>query len=556
MKKYGRSGMYPLILLGILLIIINSCMKDDNPLDHMGFRTNTTLDRTIVPNTISPFPPQIYPYEIAKYPDYGYGSWHYGGGLDYQKRLDIMPAGYSGTSVTKASNLLSFFTMSDIHLVDEESPATAIYYSYKGIGSPSGYSASMLLTTQMLNAAVKTINVLNRQSQFDFGISLGDDCDNTQYNELRWFIDVLDGKPINPDSGVKDDPIPGLNNDYQDTFQAEGLDKSISWYQTLGNHDHFWKGSFPVTDNFRPKYTGLNIINLGNPLPSLDSRGYYMGSIDGRTRYGNIIGVGATAEFQTPPQVLAADPDRRSLNKAEWMGEFFNTISSPVGHGFSQSNVNTGFASYTFEPKSDLPVKVIVLDDTQQDEDQNVGSYAYSSLDADRFGWLISELRKGQAEGKLLIIAAHIPIGIGPGLWYKNAKVSEQQLIDTLHNYPNLVLWVSGHRHVSAVTPQQSPDPTRPELGFWVVETPSLKDFPQQFRTFDIARNSDNTISVFATSVDPIANQGSLPALSRTYAVASDQLFNQQTSYPPSGAYNAELVKQLTTEMQLKIQNY
>jgi hypothetical protein len=68
-------------------------------------------------------------------------------------------------------------------------------------------------------------------------------------------IDVLDGKLINPDSGVKDDPIPGPNNDYQDTFQAEGLDKSIPWFQTLGNHDHFWKGSYPLTNNFRPNYT-------------------------------------------------------------------------------------------------------------------------------------------------------------------------------------------------------------------------------------------------------------------------------------------------------------
>ncbi len=551
----GRR-MYPLLFMGIVLLLTNSCRKDDNPFNPGAFRSNTTLDRTIVPNTISPFPPLIYPFEIAKYPDYGYGGWQYGGGLEYQKRLDLMPSGYTGTLVKKAANLLSFFTMSDIHLVDEESPASAIYYSYKGGGTPSGYTASMLLTVQMLDAAVKTINVLNKQSKFDFGISLGDDCDNTQYNELRWFIDVLDGKPINPDSGIKDDPIPGPGNDYQDTFQAEGLDKSIPWYQTLGNHDHFWKGSFPVTDKFRPYYTGLNIINLDKPPTSLEGRGYYMGSIDGRTRYGDIIGAGATADFQTAPQILAADPNRRSLKRDEWMNEFFKTSSNPAGHGFSQTDANSGFACYSFEPVTDLPVKVIVLDDTQQDEDQNVGSYAYSSLDLVRFGWLISELRKGQSEGKLMIIAAHIPIGIGPGLWYKGSKVSEQQLIDTLHNYPNLVLWVSGHRHISAVTPQPSLDPTHPELGFWEVETPSLKDFPQQFRTFDMVRNNDNTISVFATSVDPIAKPGTLPALSRTYAVASSQLFNTQGPYLPSGAYNAELVKQLSTEMQVKIQNY
>jgi len=281
-----------------------------------------------------------------------------------------------------------------------------------------------------------------------------------------------------------------------------------------------------------------------------------MGSVDGRTPYGDIIGAGATADFQTPPQVLVADPDRRSLNKEEWMSEFFDTNSNPVGHGFSRSNVSTGFACYTFEPKSDLPIKVIVLDDTQQDSEPSSGHYAHSSLDRERFQWLISELDNCQAEGKLVIIAAHIPIGIGPGLWNTAAQVTEQQLIDSLHAYPNLLMWISGHRHLNTVTPQPSKDPAHPELGFWVVETPSLKDFPQQFRTFDIARNSDNTISIFVTSIDPIAKPGSLPALSRTYAVASYQLFNYTISNLPSGGYNAELVKQLTPEMQDIIQNY
>jgi len=559
MKKKNNISICLLIGMGFILLFNNGCNKDDNPVNPTGSSGYTTLERTIIPNTISPFPPLIYPYEIAKYTEYGYGGWQYGSGLPYQKRLDIMPTGYTGTSVTKASTLLRFFTMSDIHLVDEETPASAIYYSYKGGGTPSGYSASMLLTTQMLNAAVQTINVLNKQSKFDFGISLGDDCDNTQFNELRWFIDVLDGKYINPDSGVKDDPIPGPNNDYQDPFQAEGLDKSVPWFQTLGNHDHFWKGSYPVTDNFRPNYTGLDIINLDNPLTGLDGSGFYMGSVDGRTRYGNIIGAGATDSFPTSPQVLAADPNRRSLRRDEWINEFFTTSSNPVGHGFSQSNVTSGFACYSFEPKMNLPVKVIVLDDTQQNSDPNNPNnpgYAHSSLDWDRFNWLMDELDKGQADGQLMIIAAHVPIGIGPGLWNTAAPMPEDTLIAHLHKYSNLILWISGHRHINQVTAKPSSDPTHPELGFWVVETPSLKDFPQQFRTFDIVRNSDNTISIFATDVDPIANPGSLPALSRSYAVASYQLFNYQVPYMPSGAYNAELVKQLTPEMQNKIKNY
>ena len=125
-----------------------------------------------------------------------------------------------------------------------------------------------------------------------------------------------------------------------------------------------------------------------------------------------------------------------------------------------------------------------------------------------------------------------------------------------LHEYPNLILWIAGHRHYNTVTAQISPDKNRPELGFWEVETSSLRDFPQQFRTFEIVRNSDNTVSVFATNVDTAVRDGTPAARSRSYAVAIGQITNTTVPYLPTASYNAELVKQLSPEMQVKIQNY
>jgi hypothetical protein len=90
-----------------------------------------------------------------------------------------------------------------------------------------------------------------------------------------------------------------------------------------------------------------------------------------------------------------------------------------------------------------------------------------------------------------------------------------------------------------------------------VIETSSLKDFPQQFRTFDIIRNSDNTVSIFVVNVDPAVKEGSLAATSRSYAIAAEQIFKNKIDTTPTGSsYNAELVKQLSSEMQVKIQNY
>jgi hypothetical protein len=106
------------------------------------------------------------------------------------------------------------------------------------------------------------------------------------------------------------------------------------------------------------------------------------------------------------------------------------------------------------------------------------------------------------------------------------------------------------------VTAFPSTDPDHPELGFWEVETTSLRDFPQEFRTFEIVRNSDNTISIFAIDVDPSVRDGSPAAISRSYAIATVQIFNSTIVPASSGVYNAELVKQLSPQMQAKIRNY
>ena len=522
----------------------------------------TTLQKTVIPD-----PPSgagtISPSEISKYKQYGYGIWHYGPGIESVKRLDIMPTAYSGASAVNTAKLLKFFTISDIHITDKESPAQVIYLGLKD-GISSAYSPVMMYSTHVLDAAVQTINALHRQDPIDFGISLGDACNSTQYNELRWYLDILDGKVITPSSG---DHAGADAIDYQKPFKAAGLDKTIPWYQALGNHDHFWMGTFPVDDHLRQTYTGEEILNLGNIfVDGMSSRGFYMGTIDGRTPHGDVIDAGPVSDFAPPPKVVA-DPNRRPLLRKEWMGELFHTSSNPVGHGFNQANIDRDFASYSFEPKSNLPVKLIVLDDTQRDEDTTAGGYTWhGSVDMQRWDWLVGELDKGQAEGKLMIIAAHIPIGVEkPGAfmsWWSNAHVSEAALFAKLHEYPNLLLWIAGHRHFNTVTAFPSPDPNRPELGFWQVETASLRDFPQQFRTFEIVRNSDNTVSIFATNVDPAVEEGTPAAISRSYAVAAHHFFaNSKISsnpglFTPTGSYNAELVVQLSPEMQKKIQNY
>ncbi len=523
----------------------------------------TTREVTIVP--VDPIGGDIKPWDIAEYEQYGYGQWTYGEGADLGRMALLDGYVESSASITNEARLLHFFAYTDSHITDKESPAQLIYMAQFNSGisnnAVSVYSGIMPYTTHVFDAMVQTANAIHQQFPFDFGISIGDAINCAGYNELRWYIDILDGKNINPDSGQKDDPIPGPYNDYQDPYKATGLDKTIPFYQAIGNHDQHWMGSKLIDDYIREAYTGEDIIRLGNVLlpGGMEERSYYMGTLDGSTVYAEIYGAGPVENFPEPPKT-PADENRRPISRQEFMSAFLGTNSNPVGHGFTQENVDNDFACYSFEPTPDAPIKVIVLDNNAKADtpglDPNRDIYGHGTLDEERYNWLVAELEEGTANDQLIIIAAHIPIGVEPAGspmgWWAESYVTEEELIAKLHEYPNLLLWIAGHRHRNTITSFPSPDIEYPELGFWGVETVSLREFPQQFRTFEVLRNSDDTISILATNVDPAVGEGSLAETSRSYAIAAKQLYN----IPSDNALNAELVVHLSPLMQEVIREY
>ena len=169
----------------------------------------------------------------------------------------------------------------------------------------------------------------------------------------------------------------------------------------FGNHDHFWMGSIPVDyslrKDLRQSYITDEVFATGDVLSDprkINSRDYYMGVLDGSTPYGDIKYAGPVGNFKSPPKV-AADPDRRSLLRAEWMQEFFKTSSLPAGHGFNLADAKDGFACYSFVPKSNVPLKVIVLDNTQKEDDGSVDIHGHGFLDQARWAWLKKELADG-----------------------------------------------------------------------------------------------------------------------------------------------------------------
>jgi len=531
----------------------------------------TTRAQTVRPVAVPAGTTEIPPRDVAHYGTYGYSAWRTGPGEDQGRKLDLAPANYV-VGPNKAQ-LLSFFSISDIHITDKESPAQVPYFGWTAPFKTAGmlsqaYSPVCMYTTHVLDAAVRTINAVHREAPLDFGMLLGDACNSSQYNELRWFMDVIDGKYITPSSGAH---VGADTIDYQKPYQATGIDASLPWYATIGNHDQYWMGVGHPNDKLQNAFVAGEVLNIGPDLfvpNNSDATGVYVGVVDGTTPYGDVIKGGPADGFATPPTVVA-DNGRHSLTTAastteNWIGEFRNSTSSPAGHGFDPSKAGSLAACYSFEPKAGIPIKVIVLDDTCKSVSPSGGPDYYGSgwIDAERFAWLTSELQKGQDAGQLMILAAHIPINPQADLFdttkqpqfHADSYRDDAELIATLHNYPNLILLIAGHRHKNTVTPHPSPDAAHPENGFWEVETPSLRDFPQQFRITDIRRNSDNSISILTTDVDPQVEPGSPAARSRGYAIGASRLFGNTTlADTTSHAYNAELVKLLTPAMQAKI---
>lgn len=536
----------------------------------------------------------LHPLELSQVQDYdqfGYGQYRLGRGLAVVPRYDLLADPKNRPAATKRKKLAHFFAMTDIHITDKEAPNQLIYIqqadSLRGAKMTSIYSPVISYTTQMLDAALQTVNAMHEQAPFDFGISLGDVCDSGRYNEVRWYIDVFDGQPIRPSSGAHlgEDTV-----DFQKPFQAVGLNKAIPWYQVLGNHDHFFIGSVPVDADpslgLRESYVSDQVWAVGNvltpnasvvkpvalppvvydmpsslagtsptplndPISKVVGNTFYMGVVDGASPYGAIKYAGKKENFASPPKV-AADPHRRALLRSEWIAEFFNTTTLPKGHGFglvpeALRRSEDGFACYSFVPRADVPLKIIVLDNTQREDDGSHDIHGHGFLDAARWKWLQDELEAGQANQQLMVIAAHIPIAVAASgslmEWWnpKNQAMTLQNdphavmdnavtlpaLIQKLHDTPNLLMWMAGHRHLNTVKALPAYDPGGqlvPEKSFWQVETSSLVHFPQQFRTFEIYLNSDDTVSIVAVNVDPEVAEGTPAAMSRKCAIAEHQI--------------------------------
>ena len=479
----------------------------------------------------------------------GYRRLVHGAGEPHVVRTDLGAAAGSRRAVARRP-LAVFGQFTDTHIQDSQSPARVEWLDRynDGIGRSLVFDAAWrpqeTMTTHLAAAMVRQLGKLTHGpvtgGAVEFLTCTGDNIDNSQLNELRWFIDVMDGRTVRPDSGdlskyegVMDaDPttydahywhpdgapagkqvdnaialygfprVNGLLDAARKPF-SPGAKVKIPWYTSFGNHDPLLQGNVAPNPVLGALAVGsLKVVGLPAGLTAQDVA-------DGLTRQDPRVLI---ALATGPARVVTADPSRRPLTRAEWMAEHFRTSTGPVGHGFSKANVASNKGYYAFDHGRYL--RCIVLDTV------NPGGYADGSLDSGQMAWLKAELAAhspdapGGVKGgrnRLIVVFSHHnsatmsnPV-LAPGEFAP--RVMGAEVVSALLAFPNVVLWVNGHSHRNQVFVHRGSCGG----GFWEVNTSAHIDFPHQSRIFEITDNVDGTLSIFSTLFDmdaPLSSGG------------------------------------------------
>jgi metallophosphoesterase (TIGR03767 family) len=486
------------------------------------------------------------------------GSYHvlrFADGEPHRRRFDLAPRARGRRSVRRTS-LLHFAHYTDLQLVDAQSPARVEFLDRyadrecQSIPFEAAWRPQETVHAYAYDRAIRAVNRIGRSpvtgAPIGFAMCTGDNIDNEHFNELRWFIRLMDGGRIDLDSGGhgyggvqrldwnlpdywhpdqqaegEEDKYkrqwgfpeyPGLLDEAVTPFEAAGV--RFPWYSCNGNHDTLMQGNAPQNPFFESVAVGgTKVVGPppGNPCDQFD------------TLISN-----PSAVFSGTPRPTPADPRREIVTRQQYVREHFRTHGAPRGHGFILRNLRDGTAYYKLDRHPRF--KLIVLDTT------NPGGESQGSVGDRQLGWLEQRLINCHSEyfdgdgrrvrtghrDRLVVIFSHHGLETltnelqDPDPFNPEANDLPRHQAETVealvHRFPNVILWVNGHTHQNRIVPR--PDPEGRTHGFWDVTTAAVCDWPCQVRLVEVVDNGNGFLSIFCTVVDhdgaprPAAEEG------------------------------------------------
>lgn len=458
-----------------------------------------------------------------------------------QTRTDL-----AASTAPRARTLIAFAHFADTQMVDEESPGRVELVDFIG-GDPfsSSYRPQEGLMAHVLDQQVRAVRALRRGPATGAPIRLvmtgGDNVDNAQLNETRWFIDVLDGgRVVNPDSGRRgtcglrrpplytgmrgagrfyepsgrgDGPgyspsaaanrrsvgrsvasrdFRGLFEQMNRPFRPLGLGR-LPWYSVFGNHDGLVQGNFAQNELFDDVVVSCRKVTRYSPQALAGIRPLLEGGVTIAEReeiiritFGDFLDTwGFPREHKGLYRTVPRDPARRFLRKRAWIREHFKTRGRPRGHGFTQASVRTGQAHYTFRPAA--RIRFVVLDTVADNA-------ASGNIDDTQLRWLEAQLTAAEARRELVLVFGHHSLRTmnAPGPGVHNGAAVES----LLRRHPSVIAYVAGHEHRNRIEPHGR---------FWEIVTASHLEWPQQSRVLEVAELRDGTIAIYTTAIDHAA---------------------------------------------------
>ncbi|MCU1453019.1 MAG: family metallophosphoesterase, partial [Acidimicrobiales bacterium] len=469
--------------------------------------------------------------------------------------------------------LAALVHLTDAHVIDAQSPGRVEFLDALGPPFTAAFRPQEALSTQVLTSMVARVNALKvgpiTGRPLDCAVSTGDNIDNAQVNELDWFITALDGGRIVANSGdrtryegVQDalrperrywHPAAGISDTYKSEhafpsidglldaaiagFDAPGLD--VAWYSTHGNHDGLIQGNLGVS-------TLLDEYIVGNRKVTDVAAGRSAGDFLAQLYADQAAFLAAVRDGTYPQRAVTADPERRTIRRADWVRMHLRAPKGPHGYDPDALASKRLWFSFAVAPG----VLGVSLDTCSH------GGAADGSLTQGQLDWLQRTLagvhsrylaadgtvvRTGHDDQLVLVFSHHTAGTMNADVpdpdFPAERRVLGAELVATLHRYPNVVGWVNGHTHMHGITAQA--DPSGRTQGFWEVNTASHIDYPEHARVVELVDNADGTLSLCCTVIEHAAAAAADHADLTTLGLAS--ISRELSANDPQGAQDSRL---------------